>query len=206
MTAAWVLLLLTACAPKHLYPDGTGLQGQLEREVIALNKKLYFLENSLATCGEKPKPDRLYNDLHQLFSKSSVSVQRQGSSTLISLPASFLFRSDGVSLRVEALSAVDLIATALSLHKNHIITIEGHTDDSLMMPTLDHPERSNWELAFSRSASVLSAFVKRFGLQEERFTIASRGEFGPITENDSRAGRAANHRIVLRLQPPAVSR
>ncbi len=161
-----LLLLLagTACTPKHLYPDGTDLQGQLEREVIALSKKLHFLEGSLATCGEEPKPDRLYNDLHQLFSGSPVTVQRQGSVTLVSLPVSFLFGADGLSLRDEALSSLDLIATALGLHKNHLITVEGHTDDSLMMPSSEQPERSNWELAFSRSVNVLTAFVRRFEL------------------------------------------
>ena len=43
---------LAGCPPKVVYPDGSGINGQLEREVQALQQTVRMLEYEAATCRE----------------------------------------------------------------------------------------------------------------------------------------------------------
>ncbi|MBT3221401.1 MAG: hypothetical protein HN348_20140, partial [Proteobacteria bacterium] len=58
-----LLSLLIGC-PHQPYSDGRGLEGQLEREVVALHQQLRRLE---ASCGEIGEPDTIFSELHTIF-------------------------------------------------------------------------------------------------------------------------------------------
>ncbi len=67
MSGPLVALLALGCAPRHSYPDGSGLEGQLEREVIALNARIRTLREQVANCGHDGAADPLYVELIQVF-------------------------------------------------------------------------------------------------------------------------------------------
>ncbi|MBW2254803.1 MAG: OmpA family protein [Deltaproteobacteria bacterium] len=195
------VLLLAGCPPRHSYPDGAGLAGQLEREVVALQQRVRSLEFQLDHCGEDPDPDSIYQDLHQIFSGSDVLVSRVGSTTILLLPSDYLF-TRGTDLREEALMSLDLLATALNLHPEHQVVVEGHSDDRMPTGDLRRLYSDNWVLSYSRAETVMHALSTQFGVDPSRFTVQSRAEWEPIATNDTTAGQAKNRRVMVRIIPP----
>ena len=82
---------LAGCPPKVVYPDGSGINGQLEREVQALQQTVRMLEYEAATCRDpQAAPDPLYQELHQILSTTEVTVERRGRVTIVTFPAAHL--------------------------------------------------------------------------------------------------------------------
>jgi flagellar motor protein MotB len=192
-----LVLALGACAPAT---SSLGLETQLEREILALRGTVSSLERSLELCGEDGTSDSLYAELNQVFTKSEITLDRVGLTTLVTVPADHLF-SRGTDLRDEAGMTLDFLATALGLHPGYRIFVEAHTDDLALTGDLRHLYRDNWGLSFARAEAVKDAMVERYGVTESRFTLVARGAHQPLTTNDTPAGRSRNRRVVFHLKP-----
>jgi chemotaxis protein MotB len=82
------------------------------------------------------------------------------------------------------------------------LIIEGHTDD---VPVAGGRYASNWELSSARGIALLSAFRAR-GVSEKRMAVEAFAHTRPkvpvadLTGDALRKARAANRRVVIRLQ------
>jgi outer membrane protein OmpA-like peptidoglycan-associated protein len=206
---ALALLLLAGCGPRHRYPDGRGLTGQLEREVIALQQSVHLLEDQAANCAKSGQADIIYRELFSVLSAvgDDVSITNEGQITVISLPDAYLFGSDDLTIRDEAVQTLDLVTTALRLHVAHRVLIEGHTADVMPSPIINKLYNGSlWDLSYGRAASIRDAMVQRFSIPEDRLALLACGPYEPVVSNDTTAGQARNRRVVLRIYPPQVRR
>lgn len=200
------LVLLLGCPPKHEYPDGRGLQGQLEKEVVALQLSVERLEEEAASCRTGGgRPDQLYAELVQVL-PNDVQVAHEGRVTTILVPDAHLFGSDGLGLRAEARITLDMVATALQSHDGYTMLIESHTADVHYSPDVARQYPSLWDLSYVHARTVQLTFIREFKLDEERFALAARGPAVPLTSNDTTAGQNQNRRVVLYIFPPGVRR
>lgn len=202
MGVPWLVMLLAACPPKH--GGNEGLVYQLDKEVIALKQKVEWLEAKQGDCEGSGEPAPIYAELIQIMPASEATVTREGSVTLVSVPASKLFASGSFRLRSEATMVLDLLATALNLHPTSPVHIVGYTDDSPLGGSFKRYYASNWELSAMRSGAVARELMGRYELAPERLTILGRGPMEPVADNDTPEGRDANRRIVVRILPPAA--
>ena len=75
------------------------------------------------------------------------------------------------------------------------IRIEGHTDN---VPLLGGSEyRDNWELSAARAQTVMRILQQLTGLPEKEFVVAGFGEYHPIADNSTPAGRELNRRVEV---------
>jgi chemotaxis protein MotB len=74
------------------------------------------------------------------------------------------------------------------------IRIEGHTDN-LPISTARFP--SNWELSTHRATSVIRYLVEELGFSPDKLSAAGYGEYRPIADNETPAGRALNRRVDI---------
>lgn len=200
----WLLAAaLVACAPKHAYPDGRGLEGQLEREIIALQERARLLEAEAKSCQEGGKTAVLYGLLTQILTAKDVTVTATGPVTRVTLPDSHLFGADEVSIREEAFVTLDLLAQAIQDHPDFTIVIEGHTNDrgpsALTRTTPDLTD-----VSYARARLVREVLVQRFHVDESRVTLSARGPYAPIATNDTPAGQAQNARVDVLLYPAGM--
>ena len=201
--AAVAVTVLTGCPPKHEYPDGGGLVGQLNREVQALQQQVRALEYEAATCRDgKAPPDPLYQELHQVLSKTEVGVERRGRTTIVTFPASHLFGADELSLRQEARMTLDVMSTALKLHPRYRIEVEGHTDDGGVPTSLRRRFGDPFTFSAARAYSLVATMVDEFDVSGDRFSVIGRGSTQPIDTNDTDAGQRHNRRVVMYILPP----
>ena len=75
------------------------------------------------------------------------------------------------------------------------IRIEGHTDN--MRLTRNALYRDNWELSAARAQSIMIQLQERTGLAPSIFAIGGFGEFQPIGDNITLAGRELNRRVEI---------
>lgn len=165
------------------------------------------LRHQAATCSEAGPPDAIYNDLHQVFNNTETTVEREGSTTVVTLPVSVLF-TDPYSLRFreEANMALDLLATALKLHPDHVIVLEGHTDDRSLPSDWVRRYGSHLDLSFQYAAAVMQRLSVDFDVDQHRFTVSARGQWAPVATNDLPNGQRRNRRVEVHIRPaPAVA-
>ncbi len=118
----------------------------------------------------------------------------------VEIKASILFGSGSAHLEREALPVLERLGAIMSRFANPI-EVRGHTDNkpisSLVFPT-------NWELSAARAASVVRLLAES-GVEPARLSAIGYGEYQPIADNDTEAGRSRNRRVsVLILADEAV--
>lgn len=198
------LLTLTGCVSMRA---DQALVNKLDREVIALQQQVRYLEVAAQDCSDsEAPPDELYLELHQVFSYMGIEVLREGRATLLTLPGNELFAPGSIRIRDEAEKYLDLLATALELHPEHRIEVIGHTDDTPIAGRLAKQFPTNWELSSGRAAAVALHLASEYGLSASRFTVGGRAHYSPLADNSTAEGRAMNRRVVFTITPPDVKR
>ncbi|HEX2062365.1 MAG TPA: OmpA family protein [Thermoanaerobaculia bacterium] len=101
------------------------------------------------------------------------------------------FRVDSHELSQEATTALDEFANRVKgLEAQYFIEIQGHTDDT-------GGERYNEELGQRRADAVRRHLSREHKLPLNRMSTISYGDTLPLESNRTRAGRAANRRVVI---------
>jgi chemotaxis protein MotB len=76
------------------------------------------------------------------------------------------------------------------------VRLEGHSDS---MPIRTPRFGSNWELSAARGIALMEILSDRFGVPQERLSIAGYADTAPIASNDTAEGRARNRRVDIVL-------
>jgi chemotaxis protein MotB len=86
-------------------------------------------------------------------------------------------------------------AAGLSWHTD--IIVEGHTDNDAIAAT--SPLRNNWQLSALRAQAVMMMLQQESQLAPEGFSVAGKGEFTPLIDNNTPEHKAQNRRIQIRI-------
>jgi outer membrane protein OmpA-like peptidoglycan-associated protein len=200
-----VAVMLAGCGAKHQYPDGRGLQGQLEREVIACQTMMKELQVQTKSCQEGGAADPMYGELKQILVDKALVIEAHGPTTTVTYPDSLVFGTDGWSVRDEARASLDLLSASLKEHFAYTVVIEGHTADVAGSAVLARQFASLLDLSYARARAVRDVLVVDYGVPEDRITIVAKGPYSPVASNDTSAGQEQNRRVVVRIFPPGVN-
>lgn len=110
----------------------------------------------------------------------------------IELSSSLLFSSGDALPNNAAFDLIEKIAKILAPYENPV-HVEGFTDN-LPIQTAQFP--TNWELSTARAASIVRMLAMD-GVNPARLASVGYGEFQPVADNATAAGRARNRRVVL---------
>lgn len=121
----------------------------------------------------------------------STNVDLRG--LVITLNNAIIFNSGSAEIKSEYESSLIKIADIIRLVDNHI-RVEGHTDNR-PINTILYP--SNWELSTARAAGVVRLFIEKGQISPERVVAVGYGEYKPVADNSTEAGREKNRRIDI---------
>jgi len=76
--------------------------------------------------------------------------------------------------------------------------VEGHTDN---VPYRQGVLLDNWDLSVKRATSVIRILQDEYGIPPAKMTAAGRGEYVPVADNSSDAGKASNRRTRIVILP-----
>ena len=117
----------------------------------------------------------------------------------IDISDKLLFKSGSYDVNEAAKTVLGKVATVLKAQPDIEFMVEGHTDNK----PYNHPGqlKDNWDLSVKRSTSVVRILQTQYGLDPAHITAAGRGEYVPVTANDTDEGRAANRRTRIVILP-----
>lgn len=120
-----------------------------------------------------------------------VTIQRVEEGIAVSFDSGILFDFDSSSLRPEGYENLRKLADIIKRDNDTILMIVGHTDSR-------GDEDYNLRLSERRAQSA-NRFMVSQGLASSRIQIVGRGEYEPIAENSTDAGRQKNRRIEVAI-------
>ena len=143
----------------------------------------------------------LTNNLTRSLSKEDlkdVDVEVQKGVVYISLSDNMLYKSGSYEISDAAGATLAKIAKIIKDYKNYDVLIEGNTDN---VPIKQTNIRNNWDLSCLRASSVVQALQNKFGVDPKRLTAGGRGEYNPVADNVSAAGKMKNRRTQIIITP-----
>jgi len=142
---------------------------------------------------------RLKYLLQPLTDKQQVVMVEEPLTLTIQLNASVLFPDGQATLTPQAVALLGQVAGSLAqLPLPFTVVVQGYTDNK-PIDTAQFP--SNWSLSVERAVSVVSLMGAK-GVSGPQLAAEGFGEFAPIANNDTEAGRAKNRRVILVIHAP----
>ena len=143
----------------------------------------------------------LTNNLTRSLSKEEmkeVDVQVLKGVVYISLADNMLYKSGSYEINNRAQETLSKVAKIIMDYKDFDVLVEGNTDD---VPIKRENIRNNWDLSCLRASSVVQYLQNNFGVDPKRLTAGGRGEYNPLTTNDTDTGRQRNRRTQIIITP-----
>lgn len=127
-------------------------------------------------------------------------VETNGTSLRVRIPADQLFQPGSSQWTASAGSLLERVSNALrTASPNAQLLIDSYTDNSTNALSV---AGSAEQLTSQQADAVMRYFVSRGGWNSSGVTIRSNGSEGPLMDNQSPSGRAANRRIEFILTEP----
>ena len=130
--------------------------------------------------------------------KQEVDVQVLKGVVYISLADNMLYKSGSYEINARAGETLSKIAKIIKDYSSYDVLIEGNTDP---VPISRPNIRNNWDLSCLRASSVVQALQNDYGVDPKRLTAAGRGEYNPVTTNDTEVGKQRNRRTQIIITP-----
>ena len=145
-------------------------------------------ENKLA---EAKKQIDDYVKQNGLEGQVATAIQARG--LVLTFKDVTLFDTGKADVRPSNMTRLIEIGKILSKMNNQII-VEGHTDN---VQISGGPFASNWELSSVRATTVTKILQSRAGIPGDRISALGYGEYRPVGDNNTEAGRAQNRRVNI---------
>lgn len=172
---------------------------KLVDEINASNKYIQHLVNA------KNKSDSLNivltNNLTRSLSReelNDVDIQVLKGVVYISLADNMLYKSGSYEISDRASETLSKVAKIINDYSDYDVLVEGNTDN---VPISRENIRNNWDLSTLRASSVVQALQNQYGVNPKRLTAGGRGEYNPIAENSTEAGKERNRRTQIIITP-----
>ena len=129
---------------------------------------------------------------------SEVDVKVLKGVVYISFADNMLYKSGSYEINDRAAQTLSKIAKIIKDYKDYDVLIEGNTDN---VPISMKNIRNNWDLSALRASSVVQSLQNDYGVDPKRLSAAGRGEYNPITTNDTEVGKQRNRRTQIIITP-----
>ena len=133
--------------------------------------------------------------LEEEINEGKIDVETDGPTIIIKIRERGSFSSGSADLDPGFLPTLDTIGTALGEISGEIV-VEGHTDN-IPINSVKFP--SNFALSAGRAVSVTSVFLNDPNISMDRLSLRGYGEVRPEDTNATRAGRARNRRVEIKI-------
>lgn len=178
------------------YTSDGGEQGVKQFENLEEYKEQYEKEKQIRT-------EKLYEEVadkaerEQLDGQVEVVADKNNNCIRIAISGAVLFNSGDAELKKAALPLMSRVSDILKSYNNHLIRIEGHTDN--VRPVKGSRYKSNMTLSMARAESVFDYLVNKKHLDPTHLEPSGKAEYAPVADNTTARGRARNRRVEFKI-------
>lgn len=141
------------------------------------------IDNSLITEGEE----------------DDIQIDIDETVVMITISDKLLFNSGSYRVNPKANNLLERLASVINSEPALEVMVEGHTDSQTVKNGAS--VKDNWDLSVERSTAVIRILQDKYGVTPEKLIAAGRSSFHPLTENDTKDGRATNRRTRIVILP-----
>lgn len=116
----------------------------------------------------------------------------------IDISDKLLFTTGKYEVTNQAKVVLGKVAAVLKNQPDIEFMVEGHTDN---VPYRSGVLLDNWDLSVKRATAIVRILQKQYGLDPAKMAAAGRGEYQPVSDNSTSAGRATNRRTRIVILP-----
>lgn len=174
---------------------------KLKSDLESSSKRLAELENMMSQkdAAMKKLKETLSKALNA-FEGKGLTIEQKNGKVYVSMENKLLFQTGSWTVGTEGRKAVVEVAKVLAQNPDITVLIEGHTDDQKFAGSVGGVE-NNWDLSTKRATAVVNILTENKGVIKQNLTAAGRGEYAPVTSNETAEGKAKNRRIEIILTP-----
>ncbi len=133
------------------------------------------------------------------FEGKGLTVHQKDGKVYVSVENKLLFSSGSWAVNPEGKKAVMEVGKVLGANPDISVLIEGHTDNDAFSGTGQVAD--NWDLSTKRATAIVGILGENKNINKQNLTAAGRGEYAPLTTNETAEGKAKNRRIEIILTP-----
>lgn len=170
----------------RMLEEDTGQVEQLREELLLKEQEIRSMKESIS------------NALFP-YTGNELRIEEQQGKVKIIMENDMLFNSASWQITTEGQEAITALGEVLAKNPDMSIRIEGHTDDQPFSGRGNIT--NNWDLSLKRATTIVEILRANEAIDPKNLTAAGKGEYDPITSNDTAEGRAKNRRIEIVLTP-----
>jgi chemotaxis protein MotB len=179
--------------------DLTAAKEQLTAAKEELSKDVQAKAGELAQL--KGTYDKLEDKMKDEIAKGDIRLSQNGGRLQVDLVDKILFDSGEAVVSKRGEGVLTRVGAVLATIEDKQIQVSGHTDKTPISDKLTQQFPTNWELSAARAINVVRFLAEKAQVPPERLIASGYGEYHPIANNKSAAGRARNRRIEILLTP-----
>lgn len=162
-------------------------------KIIAKNFDQELIETRIREELGKEIEDMLASQLDNL--RELIDYEESGQQVTLRLMGESTFDSGSVEIRDQLKPLLTSVAKIINKAQGDIV-ISGHTDN---VPIRGGPYPTNLRLSIARAAAVAEYMLVNSKIAPQRISTMGFGEYRPLENNDTAAGRAKNRRVEIIL-------
>ncbi|WP_169090204.1 flagellar motor protein MotB [Paenibacillus sp. PL91] len=146
-------------------------------------------------------------DLEDLKKKVDAYIKKNGLTTdletklnlsqlMITISDNALFAPAQANVKPESKALAIAIGKMLQQYPDYEVIVSGHTDTTPISTVFF---KSNWDLSSMRAIRFMDILLENKQLKPERFSAIGYGEYRPVADNKTAAGKAKNRRVEVSI-------
>ncbi|MDA9981931.1 OmpA family protein [Gammaproteobacteria bacterium] len=172
---------------------------KLEAELEKFRKIAEFDREQIERVLSAQK--NLQSDLDSYLQNKQLGIKREKQRITLQLSDQILFDSGSPELKPQGVALLRNVGKVINSRLGDLeIQIGGHTDN-IPISSKNSPWPSNWALSAARAVNVVRLLESGAGIDPDLLSAVGYGEYRPIADNATAAGRARNRRIEMVLVP-----
>ncbi len=131
--------------------------------------------------------------------EDDIKIDIDETVVMITISDKLLFSSGSFRVNPKADNLLERLANVINSEPALEVMVEGHTDAQTVKDGAYI--KDNWELSVERATAVIRKLQDDFNVAPEKLIAAGRSSFHPLTENETKEGRASNRRTRIVILP-----
>ncbi|MFK7774641.1 MAG: flagellar motor protein MotB [Saprospiraceae bacterium] len=189
-----------------LESDQAALQEETARLVNEVSQFKNDLEGSQATATEamsklklsETELSSLKTNVQAAVSGGGFDLSPKNGRLFVTMTEPILFNSGSVRVKRDYNPTLENMAAVLKGNPSLRLIIEGHSDNVPVKSGVAYSD--NWDVSLARAKSVVKKLTK-LGVSPNQLLPTGRGEFDPLSSDDSSESRKMNRRVDFIVMP-----
>lgn len=127
---------------------------------------------------------------------SDLETKLNLSQLMITISDNALFAPAQASVKPESRELAVAIGKMMQKYPDYEVIVSGHTDN---VPINTSAFKSNWDLSSMRAIRFMDILLENKKLDPVRFSAIGYGEYRPVADNKTAAGRSKNRRVEVSI-------